>query len=90
MFGDLLTPMHLFFVLIIVLIIFGPKRLPEIGRSLGKGIHEFKKSTSEIQEHMNVSEEKKTEPTEKAESVRGPQEEVTEKNSQSPPAVAKP
>jgi sec-independent protein translocase protein TatA len=31
-------------VLIIVLVIFGPKRLPEMGRSLGKGIREFKDS----------------------------------------------
>lgn len=33
-------------VLIIVLIVFGPKRLPELGRSLGKGIREFKGSIS--------------------------------------------
>jgi sec-independent protein translocase protein TatA len=31
-------------VLVIVLLIFGPKRLPEMGRSLGKGIREFKES----------------------------------------------
>lgn len=33
-------------VLVLVLIIFGPKRLPELGRSLGKGIREFKGSIS--------------------------------------------
>lgn len=33
-------------VLIIVLVIFGPKRLPEMGRSLGKGIREFKSSVT--------------------------------------------
>ncbi len=33
-------------VLIIVLIIFGPKRLPELGRSMGRGIREFKSSIS--------------------------------------------
>jgi sec-independent protein translocase protein TatA len=33
-------------VLIIALIVFGPKRLPELGRSLGKGIREFKGSIS--------------------------------------------
>ncbi len=69
MFGDLFTPMHMLFVLIIVLVIFGPKRLPEIGRSLGRGIQEFKKSTSELQEH--ITEEKKTD------SAPQPQEKVT-------------
>ena len=33
-------------VLVIVLLIFGPKRLPELGRSLGKGMREFKDSIS--------------------------------------------
>src|SRR5690349_6442670 len=39
-------PMELAIVLIIALIVFGPKRLPELGRSLGKGIREFKGSIS--------------------------------------------
>jgi sec-independent protein translocase protein TatA len=38
----LLQPTHLFFILLIVLIIFGPGKLPDLGRSLGKGIREFK------------------------------------------------
>jgi sec-independent protein translocase protein TatA len=33
-------------VLVIALVVFGPKRLPELGRSLGKGISEFKNSVS--------------------------------------------
>lgn len=42
-------PMEIVVVLIIALIVFGPKRLPELGRSLGKGIREFKGSvTGEI------------------------------------------
>ena len=35
-------PLEIAIVLIIVLIIFGPKRLPELGRSMGKGIREFR------------------------------------------------
>jgi sec-independent protein translocase protein TatA len=35
-------PMEIVVVLIIALVVFGPKRLPELGRSLGKGIQEFK------------------------------------------------
>ena len=39
-------PLEIAVVLIIVLIIFGPKRLPELGKSMGKGIREFKGSLS--------------------------------------------
>jgi sec-independent protein translocase protein TatA len=38
----LLEPTHLLFILVIVLIIFGPGKLPELGKGLGKGIREFK------------------------------------------------
>ncbi len=38
----LFQPTHLFFILLIVLIIFGPGKLPELGKGLGKGIREFK------------------------------------------------
>lgn len=37
-------PLEIAIVLVIVLIIFGPKRLPELGRSMGRGIREFKGS----------------------------------------------
>jgi sec-independent protein translocase protein TatA len=37
-------PLQIVIVLIIVLLVFGPKRLPEMGRSLGRGIREFKDS----------------------------------------------
>jgi sec-independent protein translocase protein TatA len=39
---DFFSPGHIILVLIGALLIFGPKRLPEIGKSLGKGIREFK------------------------------------------------
>ncbi|MHB8792773.1 MAG: Sec-independent protein translocase subunit TatA/TatB [Thermoleophilia bacterium] len=39
-------------VIFLVLLIFGPKRLPEIGRSVGKSIKEFRTSTSEIKEQI--------------------------------------
>jgi sec-independent protein translocase protein TatA len=38
----LLQPTHLIFILLIVLILFGPGKLPELGKGLGKGIREFK------------------------------------------------
>jgi sec-independent protein translocase protein TatA len=39
-------PLELLIVLIIALIVLGPKRLPEVGRSLGKGMREFRDSLS--------------------------------------------
>lgn len=35
-------------ILVIALVVFGPGKLPEVGKSLGKGIKEFKKATSDI------------------------------------------
>ena len=40
-------PMELFIVLVIVLVLFGAKRVPEMGASIGKGIREFKRSLSD-------------------------------------------
>ena len=47
MFRGLFQPMHLIIILVIVLIIFGPGKLPEIGGSIGKAIRGFKKSMEE-------------------------------------------
>jgi sec-independent protein translocase protein TatA len=41
-----ISPIEVLIVAIIVLLVFGPKRLPEMGRSLGKGMREFKDSIS--------------------------------------------
>jgi sec-independent protein translocase protein TatA len=49
MFRGLFQPMHLLVILGIVLIIFGPGRLPELGSSLGKAIRGFKKAVSETE-----------------------------------------
>jgi sec-independent protein translocase protein TatA len=42
--AGLLQPSHIIFVIVIALLVFGPKRLPEMGRSIGHGIREFKDS----------------------------------------------
>ena len=47
MFGSLGIP-ELALIFIVALIVFGPKRLPEIGRTLGKAMSEFKKATDEF------------------------------------------
>lgn len=44
MFSGLESPMHLLVVLIIAVLVLGPKKLPEVGRSLGSGMRQFKDS----------------------------------------------
>ena len=52
MFGNLGMG-EMIFIGIIILLVFGARRLPEIGQSLGKGIREFKKSMSDITGELN-------------------------------------
>jgi sec-independent protein translocase protein TatA len=61
MFEGLFQPMHLILVLLIVLIIFGPGKLPELGEGLGKSIKAFKKAMKDEQgaPSMEQKEEKK-------------------------------
>jgi sec-independent protein translocase protein TatA len=51
MFGSLGMP-ELIVIFVIALIIFGPRKLPELGRSLGRSIAEFKKATNELQSSL--------------------------------------
>jgi sec-independent protein translocase protein TatA len=44
----LVSPMHLLFLGLLAVIVFGPQRLPEIGRSIGKSMREFKDSVSGV------------------------------------------
>ena len=53
MLGSLGMP-ELIVIFVIALIVFGPRRLPELGRSLGRGIAEFKKATSELQSTLEA------------------------------------
>lgn len=43
-----LQPMHIILIVAIVVIVFGPSKLPELGSSLGKGLREFRKQSDEI------------------------------------------
>jgi sec-independent protein translocase protein TatA len=42
MIGDILQPTHLLIILVVALVVLGPKRLPEVGRAVGRSIHDFK------------------------------------------------
>lgn len=55
MFG--LGPTELFLGLIVVLLLFGAKRIPEIAGSFGKGIKEFKKNMNDVQREIAAPEE---------------------------------
>jgi sec-independent protein translocase protein TatA len=48
---------ELLIILVIVLVLFGAKRIPEVGRSLGKGIREFKKATREITADLDLDDD---------------------------------
>ena len=51
MFAGLDNPLHILMMLLVVLLVFGAKRLPELGRSLGTGMREFKDSLTGTGEH---------------------------------------
>lgn len=53
MIGDILQPTHLLIILLVALLVLGPKRLPEVGRSLGKGIRDFRGAMSGVQDQAN-------------------------------------
>jgi sec-independent protein translocase protein TatA len=51
MLGSIGMP-ELILIFIIALIVFGPKKLPEIGKSLGKGLAEFKRATDDLKQNI--------------------------------------
>jgi len=65
MFGSIGMP-ELLIILTLALIIFGPRKLPELGRSLGKSLGEFKRASNELRntldEEIRIEEERGTRP----------------------------
>lgn len=54
MFGGRIGTQELILILGVALLVFGPQKLPEIGKAVGKGLREFKKATTEFQESITV------------------------------------
>ena len=61
MFSGLESPTHLLILLVIVFLLFGAKRLPEMGRNLGRGIKEFKEGLNTKEEEPDKAEVKRSE-----------------------------
>ncbi len=58
---------ELIIVLVVILLLFGPKKLPDLSRAIGKSIGEFRRGRQEVDEEMkSVSEELKTEVNEQS------------------------
>jgi TatA/E family protein of Tat protein translocase len=72
MFGSLGTP-ELIIIFVIALIVFGPRKLPELGKSLGRSLAEFKRASNELKSTLD-------------EEIR--QEERKQQQVQEPPRVA--
>ncbi len=53
MFGSLGVP-ELIFIFALALLIFGPRKLPEIGRTIGRGLSEFRKASTDLKRSINA------------------------------------
>ena len=51
-------PWEIFIVFLIIILVFGGKKLPEIEKGLGKGIQEFKKASKEVTDEINKTTDK--------------------------------
>jgi sec-independent protein translocase protein TatA len=59
MFGNL-GGGELFLILIIVLVLFGPKKIPEIAQGIGKGMREFKKALKDVEDDISLTDKNET------------------------------
>ncbi len=63
MFGNTIGPGEIAIVLVIALLIFGPKKLPELGKGLGRGMRDFKRAVTGDDEDERKDEEEKSKKT---------------------------
>jgi sec-independent protein translocase protein TatA len=54
MLDSVINPIHLMIILAVVVVLFGPKRLPEMGQKIGQALRDFKSATSDIRSQIGV------------------------------------
>jgi len=62
MIEDLFQPMHLLVILVIGVLVFGPKKLPELGKAIGEGIRGFRDAMQESKPDSNGNHEERSWP----------------------------
>ncbi len=62
-------PFEIIIIFLVILLIFGAKRIPEIARGLGRGIREFKSATSEISKELTIEDKPSIQPPRQSTSV---------------------
>jgi TatA/E family protein of Tat protein translocase len=60
-----LGPMEVLVIFAVILLVFGPSKLPQIGKAFGKGLKEFKNASKEIQSQLDVNDDEESGDTKK-------------------------
>ncbi len=82
-------PTELIVILLVALVVFGPRRLPEIGRTLGRSLREFQRTSAELRQELDLGLDEDFEPPASAPSPAPPQKaEVAEPDAESRDAGA--
>ncbi len=69
---------ELVLILVVVLVIFGPGKLPDVGNAIGRGIREFRKASNELEESVRGTPPRRTEPKPVTTSVEAPRQDTAE------------